>query len=350
MNKFKIMKQLFTLLLIISTTLVFGQNLTTVYVDMSKYSGSFDKVQIQVEQEGWGLRDVTQDTTNPDIWYATIVSYGDANTPAKVQYKWAVVVGGVPTVEDIGANCYGGKVDNDFVWDYRQLPVADTGGEDAFHTSWWDFFNRVIVTDGATRQSANVFYFGTMRSNSVATTTITVNATSGSNYYINYDKGEGAWDDYADILAVDNGDDTHTATVRASAAFKYYWATGTGNQFSTGAATAEFADMGATCGGNRVHTAGSTGSDTYAVCPATASVTDIASSFSIYPNPVQNTLNVSATATVDSVSIFDLTGRQVLRATPNAAAFSLDVANLNKGLYLVSLKAGDQEMTTKLVK
>lgn len=73
-------------------------------------------------------------------------------------------------------------------------------------------------------------------------------------------------------------------------------------------------------------------------------------SFMIYPNPVQNTLNVSAGATVDSVSIFDITGREVLRATPNAAAFSLDVANLNKGLYLVSLKAGDQEMTTKLVK
>jgi len=72
--------------------------------------------------------------------------------------------------------------------------------------------------------------------------------------------------------------------------------------------------------------------------------------FMIYPNPVQNTLNVSAGAAVDSVSIFDITGREVLRATPNAATFSLDVATLNKGLYLVSLKAGDQEMTTKLVK
>jgi hypothetical protein len=72
--------------------------------------------------------------------------------------------------------------------------------------------------------------------------------------------------------------------------------------------------------------------------------------FMIYPNPVQNTLNVSAAAAVDSISIFDLTGREVLRAAPNAAAFSLDVATLKKGLYLVSLKAGDQEMTTKLVK
>ena len=74
------------------------------------------------------------------------------------------------------------------------------------------------------------------------------------------------------------------------------------------------------------------------------------SSFSVYPNPVQNTLNVSAGVSVDQISIFDLTGREVLRAAPNASAFSLDVANLNKGLYLVSLKAGDKEITTKLVK
>ena len=81
------------------------------------------------------------------------------------------------------------------------------------------------------------------------------------------------------------------------------------------------------------------------------SVSDLSdSSVSVYPNPVQNTLNVSAAVTVDAVSIFDLTGRQVLRATPNAAAFTLDVADLNKGMYLVSLKSGDKEMTTKLVK
>ena len=80
-------------------------------------------------------------------------------------------------------------------------------------------------------------------------------------------------------------------------------------------------------------------------------ITDLMeNSFVVYPNPVQNKLNVSAGVSVDQVSIFDLTGREVLRAAPNASAFSLDVANLNKGLYLVSLKAGDQEMTTKLVK
>ncbi len=72
--------------------------------------------------------------------------------------------------------------------------------------------------------------------------------------------------------------------------------------------------------------------------------------FVAYPNPVENTLNVSAGVSVDQVSIFDLTGREVMRAAPNATAFSLDVADLNKGLYLVSVKAGEQELTTKLVK
>ena len=72
--------------------------------------------------------------------------------------------------------------------------------------------------------------------------------------------------------------------------------------------------------------------------------------FVTYPNPVENTLNVSAGVVVDGISIFDLTGREVMRATPNAAAFSLDVSSLNKGMYLVTVKAGKQELTTKLVK
>jgi hypothetical protein len=90
--------------------------------------------------------------------------------------------------------------------------------------------------------------------------------------------------------------------------------------------------------------------DTSNVC-GTAGINEV-NGFSVvtYPNPVENTLNVSAGDVVDSLTIFDLTGREVLRATPNAAAFSLDVSNLNKGLYLVTVKAGEQELNTKLVK
>ena len=83
---------------------------------------------------------------------------------------------------------------------------------------------------------------------------------------------------------------------------------------------------------------------------ATASINDLESNVNVYPNPVENTLNVSAGVVVDTVSIFDLTGREVMRANPNSAAFNLDVSSLNKGMYLVKVKAGEQELTTKLVK
>ena len=72
--------------------------------------------------------------------------------------------------------------------------------------------------------------------------------------------------------------------------------------------------------------------------------------FVTYPNPVENTLNVRAGVVVDGISIYDLTGREVMRANPNSAAFNLDVSSLNKGMYLVKVKAGEQELTTKLVK
>ncbi|MDG1822129.1 MAG: T9SS type A sorting domain-containing protein [Flavobacteriaceae bacterium] len=69
-----------------------------------------------------------------------------------------------------------------------------------------------------------------------------------------------------------------------------------------------------------------------------------------YPNPVKNTLKINAATTIDTVTIYDLTGREVLRATPNVEKTSLDVSSLNKGFYLLTIKSGDQELSTKLVK
>ena len=69
-----------------------------------------------------------------------------------------------------------------------------------------------------------------------------------------------------------------------------------------------------------------------------------------YPNPVKNTLNINAATTIDAVNIYDITGREVLRATPNVEKTSLDVSSLNKGFYLLTVKSGNQELSTKLVK
>ena len=82
----------------------------------------------------------------------------------------------------------------------------------------------------------------------------------------------------------------------------------------------------------------------------TASIEDLSNSFAIYPNPMGSQLTVEGISEVQHASIFDLTGREVLRATPNKAVFTLDTADLQQGVYMLSLQVGDNEITKKLVK
>lgn len=347
------MKHLYILFALMVTFTLSAQNKTTVSVDMSEYTGTFDKVQIQVEQEGWGWRDTTQDTSNTDIWSTEIVSYGDASNPAKVQYKWGVVSGGSVTGEDIGANCYGGKVDRDFVNEVTDINSLTTAGQDGYNTNWWQYMNRVILTNGTTAASSKVFYFGSFRSNTSTAATITLNkgVSNGTSFAISYNATED-FDQYADVGSTNNGDGTYTAKVRSSATFDYIWVDiSAGTEIGNGA-TLEFSDMAASCGGNRNHAAGSTGSDTWAVCPGqTQSVNNaINFDFELYPNPVKKIVSITAAESIDMVRIFDLTGRMIRMENPNSTEFSLNVENLSKGAFLVKLNAGNKEVTTKFVK
>ncbi|MDA9201623.1 T9SS type A sorting domain-containing protein [Flavobacteriaceae bacterium] len=72
--------------------------------------------------------------------------------------------------------------------------------------------------------------------------------------------------------------------------------------------------------------------------------------FVAYPNPMGSQLTVEGISEVQHASIFDLTGREVLRAMPNKAVFTLDTADLQHGVYMLSLQVGDSEITKKLMK
>jgi hypothetical protein len=82
----------------------------------------------------------------------------------------------------------------------------------------------------------------------------------------------------------------------------------------------------------------------------TASIEELSSSFAIYPSPMGSQLTVEGISEVQHASIFDLTGREVLRAMPNEAVFTLDTTDLQSGVYMLSLQVGDSEITKKLVK
>jgi endonuclease I len=76
-----------------------------------------------------------------------------------------------------------------------------------------------------------------------------------------------------------------------------------------------------------------------------------ATSFVLYPNPTNgNTvfINTQNNATVDAVTIYDISGREVLQQ--NNVSNQIDVQKLQQGMYLIQLQIGNQIITKKLLK
>ena len=72
--------------------------------------------------------------------------------------------------------------------------------------------------------------------------------------------------------------------------------------------------------------------------------------FSLYPNPVDNVLNISVKneMTINNLSITDLNGRLV--SSSSSAISSVDVSNLSSGVYFVSIETNEGKGTSKFVK
>ena len=75
-------------------------------------------------------------------------------------------------------------------------------------------------------------------------------------------------------------------------------------------------------------------------------------SFNIYPNPVNDVLFIETEAEVEEVSIFDVYGRnQNLRSSETQnLSISVDVANLNSGVYFVKVVTNEGEVVKRFVK
>ena len=63
--------------------------------------------------------------------------------------------------------------------------------------------------------------------------------------------------------------------------------------------------------------------------------------FNLYPNPVQNNLNLSANSNIKSISIYNMTGQEVLHSTPAQTQLTIDTPNLNKGSYILKVNIND---------
>ena len=81
-------------------------------------------------------------------------------------------------------------------------------------------------------------------------------------------------------------------------------------------------------------------------------VSELSSSFRLYPNPVNDVLFIETEVEIEEVVIYDVYGRiQNLRTSESQnLRISVDVANLNSGVYFMMIKTNDGVVTKRFVK
>ena len=74
-----------------------------------------------------------------------------------------------------------------------------------------------------------------------------------------------------------------------------------------------------------------------------------ANMFSVYPNPVKTTLNITGLKNIDSIEIFDMAGRKISAQT-EIQHNQLDFSQFEKGTYLVRISSGKENQVIKVIK
>ncbi|MFK7833921.1 MAG: T9SS type A sorting domain-containing protein [Winogradskyella sp.] len=72
--------------------------------------------------------------------------------------------------------------------------------------------------------------------------------------------------------------------------------------------------------------------------------------FTYFPNPVQNTLTLNARNTIETVTMYNMLGQEVLRVTPNSVDSDLDMSTLESGPYFVQVTIASVTQTIRVIK
>ncbi len=72
--------------------------------------------------------------------------------------------------------------------------------------------------------------------------------------------------------------------------------------------------------------------------------------FSVYPNPVSDFLNIKAKTNVEQVVIYDALGKAVLSVNPEVISPKIDMSSLTSGMYFVKVSSGKTSQTFKVIK
>ncbi|MFV0571163.1 MAG: T9SS type A sorting domain-containing protein [Xanthomarina gelatinilytica] len=79
-------------------------------------------------------------------------------------------------------------------------------------------------------------------------------------------------------------------------------------------------------------------------------VNNVFKGFTYYPNPVLNTLTIEAGNDISNVSVRNMLGQQVMAVNPNSLKASVNMNELNEGVYFVTVQVNGAQKTFKVVK
>lgn len=83
----------------------------------------------------------------------------------------------------------------------------------------------------------------------------------------------------------------------------------------------------------------------------TLSTKDLAfANVSLYPNPTQGQLNISASETIEKASVYNILGKELKNVTINKTSGNIDVSDLNSGVYFVKYTINNAVGTAKFIK
>jgi hypothetical protein len=75
-----------------------------------------------------------------------------------------------------------------------------------------------------------------------------------------------------------------------------------------------------------------------------------ADKFSVYPNPVQDVLNIKTTDVVNKVTVYDILGKVVLQENPGTISPAINTSSLASGSYIVKVTIGNSSKAIKVIK
>lgn len=80
------------------------------------------------------------------------------------------------------------------------------------------------------------------------------------------------------------------------------------------------------------------------------SISELSSSFNIYPNPASDRLFIETENEINEVVVYDVYGRIQQTMVNDQQSLSIDVSNLSNGVYFVKIKSENNEVVKRFIK